>query len=374
MNAEQLVYIMPELSGATYDHKYYVPYVNKTMEKFGINTRLRQAAFLAIIAYESGQLQYWREIGGDSMWYSPYYGRGPIQLTHYDNYALCGNAIGVDLASNPDLVASDTQVGMDSAGWFWRNGNGDLNDFADEGDFWSCYLRVLGSDNGSYPERKAFYDKALNTLDGVKMVGIEEIMAKMDLLRGASYRWWDGQYPFTPGTAMYADGSGHSDEDGWAGKYSVDYIMREGVNCVGLLNWARMECGLDPIGGTGHWYDWLWDNSEWFDPSTPGERGAVVVHQYEEGISEGHIAVFVDDQYLIQSESTNGVWAGEHQVHSNNWAGYQLYAKMPDVDYSGAKSDVDITENSKPYMAIDSDYNFVYNGHDWSKGWWWLNL
>lgn len=45
-------------------------------------------------------------------------GRGAIQLTHYDNYKACGDAIGIDLIADPDIVATP-RVGALAAGWFW---------------------------------------------------------------------------------------------------------------------------------------------------------------------------------------------------------------------------------------------------------------
>ncbi|RCV46680.1 hypothetical protein SEVIR_9G555700v4 [Setaria viridis] len=49
----------------------------------------------------------------------PYYGRGPIQLTHDYNYRQAGKALGLDLVSNPDLVSSDPVVAFKTAIWFW---------------------------------------------------------------------------------------------------------------------------------------------------------------------------------------------------------------------------------------------------------------
>ncbi|XP_047162381.1 endochitinase [Vigna umbellata] len=48
-----------------------------------------------------------------------YYGRGPIQISWNYNYGQCGNAIGVNLINNPDLVATDAVVSFKSAIWFW---------------------------------------------------------------------------------------------------------------------------------------------------------------------------------------------------------------------------------------------------------------
>ncbi|XP_062216866.1 chitinase 11-like [Phragmites australis] len=50
---------------------------------------------------------------------APYYGRGPIQLTHKYNYQLAGQALKLDLVNNPDLVSSDPVVAFKTAIWFW---------------------------------------------------------------------------------------------------------------------------------------------------------------------------------------------------------------------------------------------------------------
>ncbi|KAI5684045.1 hypothetical protein M9H77_05273 [Catharanthus roseus] len=53
-----------------------------------------------------------------------YYGRGPIQLTHNYNYGQAGQALGVDLINNPDLVATDAVISFKTAIWFWMTPQG----------------------------------------------------------------------------------------------------------------------------------------------------------------------------------------------------------------------------------------------------------
>ncbi|KAI9330844.1 hypothetical protein BDR26DRAFT_870997 [Obelidium mucronatum] len=50
-----------------------------------------------------------------------YYGRGFIQLTGLENYQNAGNAIGVDIVNNPDLVAEDQVVNWKTVIWYWTS-------------------------------------------------------------------------------------------------------------------------------------------------------------------------------------------------------------------------------------------------------------
>ena len=65
--------------------KHRIP-LNRTMRKYGINTSLRQASFLSNAIQESGWLARLQELGGDGYWYTPWHGRGLLQLTHPGNY------------------------------------------------------------------------------------------------------------------------------------------------------------------------------------------------------------------------------------------------------------------------------------------------
>lgn len=139
------------------------------MRKHGINTRDRVAHFLAQVGYESGCLSFFEEFGGPSRSYAPYYGRGPIMLTHREpNYRVIGEKIGVDLVSSPGIIGSggvptalprNPEKSLESAAAFWEWKG--LSEFADWGDagFDDVMLRVLGQARGhpSYDTRLALY-------------------------------------------------------------------------------------------------------------------------------------------------------------------------------------------------------------------------
>jgi putative chitinase len=147
--------------------------IPEVASKFGINTPLRVAHFLAQCGHESGGFKVTSEnlnysakgLMGIFKKYFPtesianayarqpqkiankvyanrmangseasgdgykFRGRGYIQLTGRDNYTQFGKAIGVDIVSNPDSVSST--YALASAAWFWsKNG---LNKLADGG-------------------------------------------------------------------------------------------------------------------------------------------------------------------------------------------------------------------------------------------------
>jgi putative chitinase len=84
-------------------------------------------------------------------------GRGLKQLTGKDNYNRCGQALVLDLLSNPDLLLEPLPAAR-SAGWFWSANK--LSEFADKGDLEGMTKRINGGLIG-IAERKAKYEKCL---------------------------------------------------------------------------------------------------------------------------------------------------------------------------------------------------------------------
>jgi putative chitinase len=176
---EQLRLIMPKLSPGK--RNIYLPFLNRVMEEYEINTLLRSAAFLAQLAHESGELRYMEEIWGPTeaqKRYDPpgslaeklgntergdgkrFKGRGPIQITGRFNYDRYGRLLGVDLVANPALAATP-QIAFSIAGLYWRN-NG-LNQLADNDDIVTITRRINGGLNG-LADRRAYYKRAKEVL------------------------------------------------------------------------------------------------------------------------------------------------------------------------------------------------------------------
>lgn len=147
--------------------------LNEAMVEFGINTPERQAAFLAQIAHESGQLLYTREIWGPTPAQTHYegrtdlgnkqagdgkrfMGRGLIQITGRANYLLCGSSLNLNLIDTPEFLEQPVPA-CRSAAWFWSAH--DLNELADAGDFERITRRINGGLNGQ-ADRLAFWERA----------------------------------------------------------------------------------------------------------------------------------------------------------------------------------------------------------------------
>ncbi|MHA3737884.1 glycoside hydrolase family 19 protein [Pseudomonas sp. Eth.TT006] len=156
---QQLHSIMPN---ARRQAGVFVPVLNTAMQRYQIVGRKRVAAFIAQLGHESGQLRYIREIWGPTPAQakyegradlgntqpgdgSKYLGRGLIQITGRANYAACGEALGLDLITQPELLELPQYAAM-SAAWFWKQ-NG-LNDLADRDQFNTITRRINGGLNG----------------------------------------------------------------------------------------------------------------------------------------------------------------------------------------------------------------------------------
>lgn len=182
------------------------------MERFGIESPQRMAAFLAQVAHESSEtrrltenLNYraerlvavWPrrfptvkaaepyahnpeklanrvyagrggngdEASGDGWRYR---GRGLFQLTFRDNYRLAGEALRLPLLVEPELVATPEVASLTAAHYWYRLGLNALADHQpgddDEKDFEKISIRINGGRVG-LAERKRYWAMARSTLD-----------------------------------------------------------------------------------------------------------------------------------------------------------------------------------------------------------------
>lgn len=190
-----------QLKALGIDEKWLEP-LNEVFAKYEINTPIRQASFIGQCAHESANFkvlqenlnysaeglmktwpsrfptkevadQYARQpakiagkvyngrLGNTSEEEaSKFLGRGLIQLTGKENYDNCGKAIGVDLISQPQLLADPHYAAL-SAGWFWNKKG--LNSLADASDIETMTKRINGGLIG-LDDRKAKIAKALSVL------------------------------------------------------------------------------------------------------------------------------------------------------------------------------------------------------------------
>lgn len=86
-----------------------------------------------------------------------YRGRGLIQITGKNNYRASGEALGLDLVAQPELLEKPQHACM-SAALFWAT-NG-LNTLADAGKFDAITQRINGGQTGA-ADRQALYARAL---------------------------------------------------------------------------------------------------------------------------------------------------------------------------------------------------------------------
>jgi putative chitinase len=161
LTAEQLKSISPNISDKAIG--LFLPYLNKYMPQYGIDTPQRISAFLAQIIHESGGFKYVREIWGPTLQQRKYErdfkeywpekpsdkkpaptqrnyvaynlgncyagdgqhfkGHGLIQITGRDNHKRCSIALFGDdrLLANPELLTIP-EYAVQSACWYipWR--------------------------------------------------------------------------------------------------------------------------------------------------------------------------------------------------------------------------------------------------------------
>lgn len=174
---EQLVAILPHAPRSRID--LFLAPLNAAMIGYRIDTPSRQAAFVAQVGHESGELQYVRELWGPTPTQRAYenradlgntepgdgkrfMGRGLIQVTGRANYRACSVALFGDdrLLQFPELL-EDPRYACRSAAWFWQQHG--LNELADAGNF-KRITKIINGGFTHYDERVELYRDACAAL------------------------------------------------------------------------------------------------------------------------------------------------------------------------------------------------------------------
>jgi len=202
---QQLLQILPKARPVA---GIFLPALNRAMARWKIDSRIRQAAFLAQIGHESGQLRnlvenlnysadalvrtwpsrfsvqtapaYARQpekiankVYGGRMGNGPeasgdgwrFRGRGLLQVTGRSNYRETGAGLGLPLEDQPELLEQPEHAAQSAAWWWAKRG---LNEMADDGRIRDIGSIINTGQPGKVPfgaaERQALYDLALKVL------------------------------------------------------------------------------------------------------------------------------------------------------------------------------------------------------------------
>ncbi|EME19329.1 glycoside hydrolase family 19 protein, partial [Rhodococcus triatomae] len=171
VSADKLGRILPQMPADKIAQ--YVAPLSDAMVRGGIDTPIRQAAFIAQLAVESDSFRTFEEYASGSAYEGRsdlgntqpgdgvrYKGRGAIQVTGRHNYEEVSKFTGIDFVANPDLMSAPENAFI-TAVWYWTSRN--LNNVADG----AGIVRVSELVNGGHyglAERMANFARGLDVL------------------------------------------------------------------------------------------------------------------------------------------------------------------------------------------------------------------
>lgn len=180
VNSQTMRAIAPHLTGERGKQQAAIinkvgPVLQPTLTKYDINTRLREAHFLAQTCHESAGYSTTVEFGSGEEYEGRvdlsnthpgdgprYKGRGLIQLTGRANYREYGRALGIDLEGHPERAAEPV-LSLRIACEYWKRRK--INEACDRDDIREVTRRINGGFNG-LEARRALTARAKAVLDG----------------------------------------------------------------------------------------------------------------------------------------------------------------------------------------------------------------
>ena len=188
--------VIAKSTGASLENaKKFERYLNRYMNKYGINTPSRVMAFLSQIGVESARLSTTKEFADGSEYEGrtdlgniyagdgkKFHGRGLIQITGRTNYQGVKDNFGWDVINHPELLEEPNKATEVSA-WWWANrtkSGKTLNEWADllnptdsiySGNNAQVYETITRGINGGVnglAQRKAFFNDSQSVYDDIK--------------------------------------------------------------------------------------------------------------------------------------------------------------------------------------------------------------
>lgn len=152
------------------DANQYIRPINEAFSAYGVNSCLTKAHILAQMLHESARFRTTKEYGGERASYSPWYGRGLIQISLEGNYNSYGRYINDDVYSSESnrnkLLISPHSV--DSALWFFKI-HTNCYDYALLDDFNKVTHAINGAFIG-YNDRLELISSAIKSLHAEHML------------------------------------------------------------------------------------------------------------------------------------------------------------------------------------------------------------
>lgn len=340
----------------------------RSMNRLGWSPR-EQAMFLANVQHETGNYQWFAELGGDSYFSrydgrkdlgnvqpgdgAKYKGRGLIHLTGRANYADIGARMGVDLIKYPQLLEDDPKMAVASAIAWWERQKEKFPKFREaiETDNIVAVNKGVNGGNNGMQERIAYYNefkKKLGADQGGSSTG-EANGAMFQQALGNDFAGTKGisgiNSPEQVSTSVQGANQGYNSSSGFTNNYqtsSIDMsnLPEKSKNLVETINKTAGESSsgkcatnvrnaLETAGfttsdgstitdkyrnaglaGSAYMYDSngiLEDvGFKKIDPNTSPVPGDIEVFGQSRNIKHGHIQVFNGDHWVSDFHQDGG--------------------------------------------------------------------
>ena len=163
---EGLYYTTPERLVMVWPYRFSIPDIHGIISSGKRNAYefVRNPEKLANYIYDDANRGEKYKLGNTNIgdgW--KYRGMGPSQITGKNNYFSCGNAIGVDLIAQPELLKTPGP-GISSAIWFWHAHG--LDKFDDDTDV-RAETRILNGGDTGLKERQSAFESFLKILSRI---------------------------------------------------------------------------------------------------------------------------------------------------------------------------------------------------------------